>query len=292
MFQGKPEWPRLAVRLSDFRFGSDFAPRAPLYVQVGDPGGVDRLPWSAPGACVRRGSCAGCLYRTSQSGYTRARPGAPHREYDPAKCRVPIDLLGGPGAAPGGPRPVSELPGPRTGTGLLPPSGRCRTPTGSCWREGKSGQRNKVNPLAGYLQRHYQAYVSPTTILKIFHRHHVGRISLKKYRLGPKPADAPLGVPGRSVQLDVKFVPHVGKARQRFYPFTAIDEATRFRVLRIYDHNDTKTASDFLREVREQLPFAIQKSRQTMTLRSDHNSVGIFPTSAMRTATSLRVVRR
>ena len=37
-----------------------------------------------------------------------------------------------------------------------------------------------------YLQRHYHAYVSPTTILKIFHRHHVGRISLKKYRPGPK----------------------------------------------------------------------------------------------------------
>jgi len=27
-----------------------------------------------------------------------------------------------------------------------------------------------------YLQRHYQAYVSPTTILKIFHRHHVGPV--------------------------------------------------------------------------------------------------------------------
>ena len=40
-----------------------------------------------------------------------------------------------------------------------------------------------------YLQRHYHAYVSPTTILKIFHRHHVGQISLKKYRPGPKPAD-------------------------------------------------------------------------------------------------------
>ena len=110
-----------------------------------------------------------------------------------------------------------------------------------------------------YLQRHYHAYVSPTTILKIFHRHHVGRISLKKYRPGPKPADVPLPVPGRSVQLDVKFVPRVGRARQRFYQFTAIDEATRFRVLRIYDHDNTKTAIDSLREVREHFPFAIQK---------------------------------
>ena len=91
-----------------------------------------------------------------------------------------------------------------------------------------------------YLQRHYHAYVSPTTILKIFHRHHVGPVSQKKYRPGPKPPDAPLQVPGRSVQLDVKFVPRVGRARQRFYQFTAIDEATRFRVLRIYDHDNTK----------------------------------------------------
>jgi hypothetical protein len=93
-----------------------------------------------------------------------------------------------------------------------------------------------------YLQRHYHAYVSPTTILKLFHRHHVGQISKKKYRPGPKAADAPLPVPDRSVQLDVKFVPRIGRARQRFYQFTAIDEATRFRVLRIYDHNNTKTA--------------------------------------------------
>ena len=47
-------------------------------------------------------------------------------------------------------------------------------------------------------------------------------------------------VPGQSVQVDVKFVPHVGRARQRFYQFTAIDEATRHRVLRIYDYNNTR----------------------------------------------------
>jgi transposase InsO family protein len=57
----------------------------------------------------------------------------------------------------------------------------------------------------------------------------------------------------------VKFVPRIGRARQRFYQFTAIDEATRYRVLRIYDHNNTKTAMDFLKEVREHFPFTIQK---------------------------------
>jgi len=46
------------------------------------------------------------------------------------------------------------------------------------------------------------------------------------------------------VQVDVKFV--VGRARQRFYQFTAIDETRRFRVLGIYDHDNTKTTIDFL----------------------------------------------
>ena len=119
-----------------------------------------------------------------------------------------------------------------------------------------------------YLQRHYHAYVSPTTILKIFHRHHVGPVSQKKYRPGPKPPDAPLQVPGRSVQLDVKFVPRVGRARQRFYQFTAIDEATRFRVLRIYDHDNTKTAIDFLRERRFPLPFRSKCAASVATVKS------------------------
>ena len=59
---------------------------------------------------------------------------------------------------------------------------------------------------------------------------------------GSNPADFRLT--WGSAQLDVKFVPRVGRVRQRFYQSTAtaIDEATRSRVLRNYDHNNTKTA--------------------------------------------------
>jgi transposase InsO family protein len=66
-------------------------------------------------------------------------------------------------------------------------------------------------------------------------------------------------VPGRAVQLDVRFVPRIGRARQRFYQFAAIDEAPRFRALRIYDHNNATTAIQFLDEVRKHFLFAIQK---------------------------------
>lgn len=58
----------------------------------------------------------------------------------------------------------------------------------------------------------------------------------------------------------------MGRARQRFYQFTAIDEATRFRVLRVYDANNTRSASGFFGQLRGHLPFAIRGSRPTTTL--------------------------
>ncbi len=57
----------------------------------------------------------------------------------------------------------------------------------------------------------------------------------------------------------MKFVPRLGRARQRFYQFTAIDAATRYRVLPVYDYNNTRSAVAFLDEVRRRLPFAIQR---------------------------------
>jgi transposase InsO family protein len=115
--------------------------------------------------------------------------------------------------------------------------------------------------MSFYLQRHYQVYVSPTTVLKIFHRHRVTRVSLKRYRRGPKPQAAgrwtasstgPVGPSGCQVRSS-------GRASQRLYQFTAIDEATRYRVLRVYDYNNTRSAVAFLDEVRRRLPFAIRR---------------------------------
>ncbi len=47
--------------------------------------------------------------------------------------------------------------------------------------------------------------------------------------------------------------------RRRFYQFKAINEATRYRVLRIYAHNSIKSATDFVEEVRRRLPMVIQR---------------------------------
>ncbi|WP_228838971.1 DDE-type integrase/transposase/recombinase [Nocardia amamiensis] len=77
--------------------------------------------------------------------------------------------------------------------------------------------------------------------------------------------------PGHQVQIDVKFVDPlpsntaanspaakpVGR-RGKFYQFTAIDDCTRLRIMRIYPHNNQKTAIQFLDYVLSQLPFAVE----------------------------------
>lgn len=60
--------------------------------------------------------------------------------------------------------------------------------------------------------------------------------------------------------MDVKFLDTLPfSGRQRYYQFTAIDDCTRFRVMRIYDHNSVKSATDFISQVKEALPFAIKQ---------------------------------
>src|SRR5262249_5341468 len=106
-----------------------------------------------------------------------------------------------------------------------------------------------------YLQRFHQVYVSVPTIYKILKRHGVPRVSFKRYRPGPR-RRRELTVPGQSVQVDVK---HLKLGGRRFYQFTAVDEATRYRVLKVYAHSSIPTAIAFIDEVRQRLPMAIQR---------------------------------
>src|SRR5712692_7509540 len=106
-----------------------------------------------------------------------------------------------------------------------------------------------------YLQRFHQVYASVPTIYKILKRHGVPRVSMKRYRPGPR-RRREFTVPGQSVQVDVK---HLKLGGRRFYQFTAVDEATRYRVLRIYTHSCIPNAIAFMDEVRQRLPMAIQR---------------------------------
>ncbi len=62
-------------------------------------------------------------------------------------------------------------------------------------------------------------------------------------------------MPGHRVQVDVKFIEPIGTARRKHYQYTAIDDCTRLRVLRIYPRNNQKTAIQFIDDVLAELPF-------------------------------------
>lgn len=47
--------------------------------------------------------------------------------------------------------------------------------------------------------------------------------------------------PGHRVQVDVKFITPIGAQGKRFCQFTAIDDCTRIRVLRVYPRLNQKT---------------------------------------------------
>lgn len=65
-------------------------------------------------------------------------------------------------------------------------------------------------------------------------------------------------VPGHRVQIDVKFLTFQKEGRKiKRYQFTAIDDATRARVLRVYERHTQANAIDFVDHVRQTFPFRI-----------------------------------
>lgn len=112
--------------------------------------------------------------------------------------------------------------------------------------------------MSSYLKQKHNWFVSSRTIWKLYKEHGLNRLKYKKnWQRYPQHYAKPL--PGDRVQIDVKFLEKAAFAGKRYYQFTAIDDCTRFRVLRIYDHNTVKSAADFVDQVKAALPFAIKQ---------------------------------
>lgn len=65
-------------------------------------------------------------------------------------------------------------------------------------------------------------------------------------------------LPGLQVHIDVKFVTPLS-SKERYYQYTAIDDCTRLRVLRLYERNDQRTAIQFVNHIVEKLPFPVEQ---------------------------------
>jgi hypothetical protein len=64
--------------------------------------------------------------------------------------------------------------------------------------------------------------------------------------------------PGEGVQVDVKFVKIAGRWA---FQYTALDDCTRFRVLRLYRRLHQSSSLAFLGELYRAFPFRIRKAR-------------------------------
>ncbi len=94
--------------------------------------------------------------------------------------------------------------------------------------------------IAMYLARYHDVTVSPSGVWRILKRLEMSRLpaSQRGKRHDRRWKRYEKQLPGSRLQVDVKFIEPVGGARKKHYQFTAIDDCTRIRVLRVYPRNN------------------------------------------------------
>jgi transposase InsO family protein len=113
--------------------------------------------------------------------------------------------------------------------------------------------------IADYLKRFHQVSVARSSVHRILGTHGMNRLPAnqkhrphkQRWQRYEKPQ------PGHRLQLDVKFLERIPNTRKRLYQFTAIDDCTRIRVLKVFDACNQRTAIRFLDEVVRRLPFRV-----------------------------------
>lgn len=112
--------------------------------------------------------------------------------------------------------------------------------------------------MSYYIKQKFNWFVSSQTIWRLYKEHGLNRLKYKK-NWQRYPQHYSKAIPGDRVQVDVKFLDNLGFSGKRYYQFTAIDDCTRYRVMRIYDHNTVESAADFIDRLKQSLPFAIKQ---------------------------------
>ncbi|WP_253267579.1 helix-turn-helix domain-containing protein, partial [Streptomyces sp. NL15-2K] len=121
--------------------------------------------------------------------------------------------------------------------------------------------------IAMYLKRYHDVTISKSGVWRILNRLDMGRLpaSQRYKRHDRRRKRYEKQLPGHRVQIDVKFIEPLASmpqgrrgGRNKYFQFTAIDDCTRLRVLRIYPTLDQNTAIQFLDYVIQRLPFQVE----------------------------------
>jgi transposase len=108
-----------------------------------------------------------------------------------------------------------------------------------------------------WLARVHEVRVATATIQRVFRDIGVPHL-VKTRRRRPKQLKLfEKEHPGDSVQIDVKVVV---RGRSKWFQYTAIDDCTRVRILRLYRRQNHHSSLAFLRELTTAFPFQIRKT--------------------------------
>jgi transposase InsO family protein len=117
--------------------------------------------------------------------------------------------------------------------------------------------------ISWYLRRYHGIKISPGGVYGVLKRNGLNRLpqNAKKRTVLTKRYEKQ--VPGHHIQMDVKFLKFKdsnGKKVKR-YQYTAIDDATRIRALKVYKRHTQKNAINFVNYVIKKFPFRIHTIR-------------------------------
>lgn len=114
-----------------------------------------------------------------------------------------------------------------------------------------------------YLARYHDIKISGAGVYRILKRNGVSRLprGTRLHKVHTKRYNKQ--VPGHHIQVDVKFLIFKKKngTKIKRYQYTAIDDATRIRALKVYEKHNQVSAIDFVDYVIEKFPFRIQMIR-------------------------------
>lgn len=118
--------------------------------------------------------------------------------------------------------------------------------------------------IVWHLQRYHDIKISPNGCYRVLVRNKLNRLpeNIKK-RSRNKFKRYEKKVPGHHVQIDVKFLFFKNKQGKRIkrFQYTAIDDCTRIRALKIYKQHTQASSIDFLNYVVDKFPFRIKMIR-------------------------------
>jgi transposase InsO family protein len=114
--------------------------------------------------------------------------------------------------------------------------------------------------IAMYLKRYHDISISSSGVWRILRRLDLNRLPSsqrhKRHQARWKRYEQPQ--PGHRVQVDVKFISPIGAGKKKFYQFTAVDDCTLLRVLKVYPRCNQQIAIQFLDHLLQRLPFRVE----------------------------------